>query len=74
MALAGLSTKPVWSEAEGRRNARPQPCGFRMVQMDNPAKIPPYPYVVLHEATEPEIIIHAMRHQARNPSGIPGAA
>ena len=45
---------------------------------DSPAirrlAIPPYPYVVFHEATETEIIIHAVRHQARNPPGMPGAA
>ena len=35
---------------------------------------PPYPYVVFYEPTETEIIIHAVRHQARNPSGAPGAA
>jgi toxin ParE1/3/4 len=33
---------------------------------------PPYPYVVFYEATESEIIIHAVRHLARDPSGIPG--
>jgi toxin ParE1/3/4 len=45
---------------------------------DNPVirrlATPPYPYVVFYEATETEIIIHAVRHQARNPSGMPGAA
>ena len=45
---------------------------------DNPAvrrlPTPPYPYAVFYEATETEIIIHAVRHQARNPSGMPGAA
>jgi toxin ParE1/3/4 len=34
----------------------------------------PYPYLVFYEATESEIIIHAVRHAARNPSGMPGAA
>ncbi|QNT71510.1 type II toxin-antitoxin system RelE/ParE family toxin (plasmid) [Defluviicoccus vanus] len=34
----------------------------------------PYPYVVFYEATEAEIIIHAVRHAARDPSGMPGAA
>jgi toxin ParE1/3/4 len=33
----------------------------------------PYPYLVFYEATEAEIIIHAVRHAARNPSGMPGA-
>jgi toxin ParE1/3/4 len=45
---------------------------------DNPAirrlATPPYPYVIFDEATETEIMIHAMRHQARNPSGMPGSA
>jgi toxin ParE1/3/4 len=45
---------------------------------DNPTirrlATPPYPYVVFYEATETEIVIHAVRHQARNLSGMPGAA
>lgn len=31
----------------------------------------PYPYLVFYEATETEIIIHAVRHAARNPSEMP---
>ena len=34
----------------------------------------PYPYVVFYEATESEIIIHAVRHAARDPSRMPGSA
>jgi toxin ParE1/3/4 len=34
----------------------------------------PYPYLVFYEATDTEIIIHAVRHAARDPSGMPGAA
>jgi toxin ParE1/3/4 len=34
----------------------------------------PYPYLVFYEATEAEIIIHAIRHGARDPSGMPGSA
>jgi toxin ParE1/3/4 len=34
----------------------------------------PYPYLVVYEATDTEIIIHAVRHAARNPSGMPGSA
>ena len=34
----------------------------------------PYPYLVFYEVTETEIIIHAVRHAARHPSGVPGAA
>jgi toxin ParE1/3/4 len=45
---------------------------------DNPAirrlSTPPYPYLVFYETTETEIIIHGVRHQARDPSGMPGAA
>ena len=32
----------------------------------------PYPYLIFYEATEAEIIIHAVRHAARDPSGMPG--
>jgi toxin ParE1/3/4 len=35
---------------------------------------PPYPYLVFYEITETEIIIHAVRHAARDPSGMPGSA
>lgn len=34
----------------------------------------PYPYLVVYEVTETEIIIHAVRHGARDPSGMPGSA
>ena len=34
---------------------------------------PPYPYVVFYEVTEAEIVVHAVRHTARNPSGMPGS-
>jgi toxin ParE1/3/4 len=34
---------------------------------------PPYPFLVFYEATENEIIIHAVRHAARDPSGMPGS-
>jgi toxin ParE1/3/4 len=33
----------------------------------------PYPYLIFHKATDEEIIIHAVRHAARNPSNMPGA-
>ena len=35
---------------------------------------PPYPYLVFYEVTATEIIIHAVRHAARDPSGMPGSA
>jgi len=34
----------------------------------------PHPYLVFYETTETEIIIHAVRHAARNPIGTPGSA
>jgi toxin ParE1/3/4 len=34
----------------------------------------PYPYLVFYEVTETEIIIHAVRHGTRHPSGMPGSA
>jgi plasmid stabilization system protein ParE len=33
----------------------------------------PYPYVIFYEANETEIIIHAVRHAARDPSSMPGS-
>jgi toxin ParE1/3/4 len=43
---------------------------------DNPVirRLATPPYCVFYESTETEIIIHTVRHQARNPSGMPGAA
>lgn len=32
----------------------------------------PYPYLIFYEVREDEIIIHAVRHGARDPSGMPG--
>ena len=31
----------------------------------------PYPYFIFYEATDAEIIVHAVRHAARDPSGMP---
>ena len=36
--------------------------------------VTPYPYLVFYEATQTEIIIHAIRHGARDPSRAPGSA
>jgi plasmid stabilization system protein ParE len=33
----------------------------------------PYPYVIFYEATEAELIVHAIRHSARDPSSMPGS-
>lgn len=35
---------------------------------------PPYPYLIFYEATDDEVIIHAVRHAARDPSGMPTAS
>ena len=32
----------------------------------------PYPYLIFYEATDTEIIIHAVRHAARDPASMPG--
>jgi len=34
----------------------------------------PYPYLIFYEIAGDEIIIHAVRHGARDPSGMPGAS
>jgi plasmid stabilization system protein ParE len=34
---------------------------------------PPYPFLIFYEIASDEIIIHAIRHAARDPSGMPGA-
>lgn len=32
----------------------------------------PYPYLIFYEVARQEVIIHAVRHAARDPSGMPG--
>ena len=34
----------------------------------------PYPYLIFYEVAEEELVIHAIRHMARDPSGIRGEA
>jgi toxin ParE1/3/4 len=34
----------------------------------------PYPYLIFYEIAGEEIVIHAVRHGARDPSGMRGAA
>jgi plasmid stabilization system protein ParE len=34
----------------------------------------PFPYLVFYEATDTELIVHAVRHAARDPAGMPGAS
>lgn len=47
------------------------------VRTDDPTirrlSMPPYPYLVFYEATGTEIIVHAIRHAARDPGGMPGS-
>jgi plasmid stabilization system protein ParE len=35
---------------------------------------PPYPYLIFYEVVGDEVIIHAVRHGARDPSGMPGSS
>jgi toxin ParE1/3/4 len=48
------------------------------VRTEDPAirrlSTPPYPYLVFYEIAQTEIIIHAVRHAARDPSGMLGSA
>jgi plasmid stabilization system protein ParE len=34
----------------------------------------PYPYLIFYEVTDAEIIIHAVRHGARDPSSMPASS
>jgi toxin ParE1/3/4 len=34
----------------------------------------PYPYLVFYEVAETEIVVHAVRHAARDPSDMPGGS
>jgi toxin ParE1/3/4 len=36
--------------------------------------VTPYPYLVFYEVADDEIIIHNIRHSARNPSSMSGSA
>jgi toxin ParE1/3/4 len=35
--------------------------------------IPPYPYLIFYEVIEDEVVIHTVRHAARDPSSMPGS-
>jgi len=35
--------------------------------------IPPYPYLIFYEVVGDEVIIHTVRHAARDPSSMPGS-
>ena len=34
----------------------------------------PYPYLIFYETTDSRLIVHAVRHAARDPAGMPGAS
>jgi toxin ParE1/3/4 len=34
----------------------------------------PYPFLIFYEVNDVEVIIHAVRHAARDPSSMPGSA
>lgn len=34
----------------------------------------PYPYLIFYEVTGEEVVVHAVRHGSRDPSGMPGAS
>jgi len=46
------------------------------IQTDDPAirriNTSPYPFLIFYEITDEEIIVHAIRHGARDSSGMPG--
>ena len=33
----------------------------------------PYPYLIFYRARDDEVVIHGVRHSARNPSSMPGS-
>jgi toxin ParE1/3/4 len=33
----------------------------------------PYPYLIFYRATKDEVVIHGVRHTARNPASMPGS-
>ena len=47
------------------------------VQTDDPTirriNTSPYPYLIFYEVSADEVVIHAVRHGARDPSGMPGS-
>ena len=88
-ALADLSVILDYIAARSPRGARRVQGRIRTVidlllhypQLGRPTNDPairriaatPYPYVIFYEANETEIIIHAVRHAARDPSSMPGS-
>lgn len=47
------------------------------IQTDDPTirrvNTSPYPYLIFYEVARDEVIIHAVRHGARDPSSMPGS-
>ena len=45
------------------------------IRTDEPSirhmRVAPYPYIVFYEVATDEIVIHAIRHAARDPAGMP---
>jgi plasmid stabilization system protein ParE len=35
--------------------------------------VPPYPYLIFYEVTGDEVVVHTVRHAARDPSSTPGS-
>lgn len=45
------------------------------LQTDDPARqrLAPYPYLIFYEIADDDVVIHAARHGARDPAGMPHA-
>ncbi len=88
-ALADLSSILDYIAAQSPQGARKGQARLQFIidlllmhlnigtRMDDPAirrmTASPYPYLIYYEITGTEIIIHAVRHAARDPSGMPGS-
>ena len=48
------------------------PSIHRLTITPYPYAITPYPYLVFYEATDTEIVIHAVRHSTQDPANTPG--
>lgn len=89
-ALADLSTILDYIAPHSPQGARPVQRRIQVIidlllthpgigtRTDDPAirrmTAVPYPYLIFYEATDAEIIIHAVRHAARDPAEMPGSA
>ncbi len=61
--IQAITTLVLQHPLSGRRTSNPR---LRLIVAS------PYPYLIFYEVTDEEVIIHAVRHGARNPSSIPG--